>query len=113
MDMLIVVLTCVGLAVSGVAAWAAIRSVVLTKRGLEIQQEQLGLQRAQASMIPQLEFSAVRYLEPQSMWDVRDTLKLAEKGKQEEEQKEAKRAQYQHDLATWEARKKISSMGSL
>ena len=64
-------------------------------------------------MIPRLEFSAVRYLNPLSVRGVKNTLKMAEKGRREEEQKEAARVQYRRDLTIWEARKKTSSMGAM
>ncbi len=112
MDTFVIILTGVGILVSGVAAWAAIRSVILTKRGLETQQEQLRLQREQASMAPELKCSDVRLLDPMSVEDVLDTLQEAERGKREEERKKAEREQYQRELIVWEARKKISGMGS-
>ena len=48
----------VSLAVGGVAAYFAWRSVVLTRRGLEVQDEQLRLQKKQAAMQPDLDVEA-------------------------------------------------------
>jgi hypothetical protein len=113
MDVLVVVLTVLGLVFSGVAAWAAIRSVILTKRGLETQQEQLCLQREQAAMVPELKCSDVRFLDPDSVEEVLDTIQEAEKGKQEEKHKKDEREQYHRDLAAWEARQSMPGLGSM
>ena len=43
-EIMVITLTGVGVLVSSVAAYAAIRSVVLTKRGLETQQERFPTQ---------------------------------------------------------------------
>jgi hypothetical protein len=112
MEVLIIVLTAVSILIGGVAAGAAIRSVVLTRRGLEIQQEQLRLQREQASKVPELECSDVWFLDPEAVEEVLDTLKEMEEGKQEEERKKAEREQYQRELAAWEARRSLSGIGS-
>lgn len=110
METLVIVLTALGLVVSGVAAWAAIRSVILTKRGLETQQEQLRLQREQAAMVPELECSDVRLLEPAYVEEVLDTMQEAEKGRQDEERRKAERQQYERELAAWEARSSVPGM---
>jgi hypothetical protein len=112
METLSIILTGMALVVSGVAAWAAIRSVVLTKRGLETQHEQLRLQREQAAMIPELECSDVRFLDPASVEEILDTMQEAEKGRQEEDRRKAEREQYQRNLAAWEARSSVPGMGS-
>lgn len=107
------ILTIIGILVSGVAAYAAIRSVTLTKRGLEAQQEQLRLQQDQAAMMPDLVCSDVTFLDPASVEEVIDTLEEVAKNKREEERKRVEKEQYQRELAEWEARRRVSKMGSI
>lgn len=81
-------------------------------QGLEAQQEQLRLQREQAAMVPELECSDVRLLEPAYVEEVLDTMQEAEKGRQDEERRKAERQQYERELAAWEARSSVPGMGS-
>jgi hypothetical protein len=87
--------TVVGIAISGVAAWAAIRSAQLTRRGLDKQEEQLRIERELASMIPELKLSKITVGNPSEYEEVSNTLQERDQAIQREADELRQREQQQ------------------
>jgi len=92
LDIAMLVLTILGVGLSGLAAWAAIKSVTLTRAGLAKQEEQLRIERGLASMVPKLEVSDVRFTDTRRFEEVADTLQEREEAIRKERE-ETQRAE--------------------
>jgi hypothetical protein len=101
LDMVMLVLTAVGLGLtavgvilSGLAAWAAFKSVSLTRVGVDKQEEQLNIERDLVSMIPRLKVTEVGFSHTSRFAEVADTLQerdQAIRNEREERQREEER----------------------
>jgi hypothetical protein len=92
------VLTILGVVLSAVAAAAGVYAVILTRQGNRTSDEQLRLQREQAAMIPRLRVANIRFLRPDDLEEVRDTLRHIEAGRR---RARAEEEQYERDMEAW------------
>ena len=106
MDGLMLFLTILGILVSLgiglVAAYYARRSVILTERGMAVQDEQLQLQKEQAAMIPRLEVSDIRFIRPEGSPEFREARDEIEEKRREDEQERAEEEERKRKSAEWE-----------
>lgn len=92
----------VSLVIGGIAAYYARRSVILTEQGMAVQDRQLQLQEEQATMIPRLEVSGIRFLRPEDSPEVQETRREMEEKRREDEQERAEEEERKRKFVEWE-----------